>query len=271
MILSQSAMLTFNSLLMVGLVGFCMSTLPTLREELTTAPVSVGTFFKSGSTQMAETLGHTPLAFLLADQQHGSASHETLEEITRAADLNKLPVMVRLPGTSADPVNTVLDVGAAGVMIPQVEDVETVKRVTAEIRYDQNRSFAMSTRAGRFSSLNIDEYIEYVHEEVVVVPQIETEAGLDSVEKIAAFDSVTALMIGPADLSLSLDVSKESDKFAAAVDRIVGAANEAGCGVGIYVKTTAEIEAYEDQMTYLVYKSDISMAASRLLELFDEK
>lgn len=240
-----------------------------LTDTLTTTPASVGTFFMSCAPRLAEAMGETSVSFLLADQQHGPMSHDTLENVLRAADLNELPVLVRLPRTSADAVNTVLDAGAAGVVVPQLERTETLRRIRDEARYDADRSFALSTRAARFGNVDPESYTESVHEDIAIVPQIETEAGVASVEEIASFDDVTALMIGPSDLSVSLGVSKESEEFAAAIDRIVDAAHEGGCGVGIWVDSPAEIAAYEDRMTFLVYSSDIGMIQSHLSEILD--
>lgn len=238
---------------------------PSLVGPLTGTPAAVGTFFKSGSANLAEALCQTPLDFLLIDCQHASPSLETVEAVVRAADLQALPVMARLPHTDVSAVNSLLDAGISALMVPQVDDPQTVADIADAARYDERRSFATSTRAGRFGQVDLEAYLDFAANGIAIVPQIETRAGLDAVEAIAAATSTTALMIGPGDLSHALGVSPGDQVFEEAVDRVFAAADEHDVGVGTYVGSAAEIELYAERgATFLLFKSDIGLAVSHL-------
>jgi len=235
-----------------------------MHAHLSDRPASVGTFFKSKSPSLAESLGTSPLDFLVVDRQHTSVGLETVEAIVRAADAGGLRVMVRMATTEFDFVNCFLDAGASAVMIPQVESADAVRDVLDEARYDEGRSLSMGTRAGGFGGRDRSEYFDWVHEELGIVPQIETASALENVDEIADTDGVSALMIGPTDLSLSLGVSKDDDELAEAVDRVVEAARSADCGVGLFVTSSESLQTYREKMNFVVYSSDAGLVESAL-------
>ncbi|WP_247729807.1 HpcH/HpaI aldolase family protein [Halovivax limisalsi] len=233
-----------------------------MTAQLSDRPTSIGTFFKSKSPTLAEALGASPLDFLVVDRQHTSVDLETVESIVRAADAGGLRVMVRLATTEFDFVNCFLDAGAHALMIPQVESPAAVRNVLAETQYEDDRSLSMGTRAGEFGARDREAYFEWVREELGIVPQIETEAGLETVDAIADAERVTALMIGPTDLSLSLGVSKTDPELDAAIDRIVEAARAADVGVGTFATAAADVRAYREEMDFVIYGSDAGLIGS---------
>jgi len=228
--------------------------------ELADTECSLGTVLKSGSPNMAEALGQTELDFLLIDRQHASPGLETIEHVIRAADLSELPVIVRLPRDSLGLVGNVLDAGAAGIMLPQTETVGEVERVLPKVRYDEGRSFSPNTRAGRFGTVDVDR--DVVDAGLAVIPQIETPRGLDNADDIVELDGVDNLAVGPLDLSLSLGIDRESDEFNATLDDLFDRARAAGCGIGTFVGTPAEIDAYRNRVTFLACGSDIGLVTA---------
>ena len=232
--------------------------------QLTERPSSVGTFFKSKSPSLAESLGTSPLDFLVVDRQHTSVGLETVEAIVRAADVGDLPVVVRMATTEFDFVNSILDAGARALMIPQVEEPDTVRTVVEAARYDGTRSLSMGTRAGGFGARDREEYFEWTHQRLGIVPQIESESAVERAGEIAEIAGVTALMIGPTDLSLSLGAPKGDAELRAAIDRVVESARRADCGVGIFASSLEELREYREVMDFVVYSSDAGLIESAI-------
>lgn len=229
-------------------------------------PASVGTFFKSNSAMVAEALGHTPLEFLLIDRQHGSPDLETIETIVRAGELNGLPSMVRIESENAGLFTNVLDLGAVGLVVPQVGSADEVDDLADAVRYSGGRSYAMSTRAGRFGNRDRDEYVDWVNEELALVPMIESKAGVEHVEEIAGHDDVTAIMVGPADLAMSHGYPIGDDRASAVVDEVFEAVRPLDCGFGLYVGSPDGIERYREEAAFLLYGSDVGMMSERFAE-----
>lgn len=246
-----------------------MSERNALRELLTSESLSVGTFVKGTSSLLVESLGTTGLDFIVLDRQHSALDIETIEQLVRAADVYDLQVIVRLAHSRSVEVNNVLDAGASGLMIPQVEDVAAVERVVKQSRYTDGRSLSLGTRAADFGRQSMDEYVNSNDESCTVIPMIESERALDAVDDIAAMDSVPALMIGETDLAFSLGERIGSDRMNEAIDQVIEAAHGHNCGVGIFTSSTDPFQGNES-MTYVVCGSDVSILTSAYDALFPD-
>lgn len=216
-------------------------------------PCAIGTVIKSGSPNIVEALGYTDLDFVLIDRQHAAPGLETIENMLRAADLNDLPAIVRLPQEDLDLVSNVLDAGAGGVMLPQTETIDQVDRLAEHVRYDAGRSFSPNTRAGRFGHGGLD--FDTIDNALAVIPQIESRTGLDNVDAIAAHDAVTTLAIGPQDLSLSLGLDRESEAFNDALEELFAAE----CGAGTFVSGPDDLADFRGRAPFVACGSDIGL------------
>lgn len=222
----------------------------------------MGTNLKSASPVMAEALGYSDLDFLLVDRQHGSPLAEGVERIVRAADLGDLPVVVRIPEDDTSMITYLLDTGVRAIMLPMVEDPETVREASAHVRYEDGRSLGSYTRAARFGNVPKQRYAEYVNEELALLPMIETAAGLDAVDELSSMPEVTALAIGPGDLAWSLDVPFDSEEHHEALDEIFAVAAANDCPVGTFAPAVSHVERFADRAAYLVHSSDVSIATA---------
>lgn len=233
-----------------------------LATQLNSGTPTFGTFFKSHSPVVAENLGQTPLDFLVVDRQHASPDLETIESIIRAADLHELEVMVRVPRSQHELINNVLDMGAQAIMVPQVHSPDDLYTIIDQMDYTAERSFAMSTRAGTFGSKDRESYLEWCDQHIALVPQIESEGGLENVESIAALNEVTAVMIGPGDLGISLGVEPGSPELLEAIDSIYGRVEDLDCGIGTYLSGPPDEQGNIDRSTFMVLNSDIGSMSS---------
>lgn len=220
--------------------------------------LSVGTFVKSGSPVVVEALGYTPLDFVVVDRQHASPGLETIESIARAADVVDVPVLVRLSSWDSDGLVNLLDSGVQGVIVPQVDGPEVARSVVARTRYDRRRSYATSTRTGRYGNRTKGEHLERTRKSTVVVAMIETQEGVESADAIASVEGITALMTGPADLALSLGVEAGSDEHESAIDRVFDVAADAGVGAGEYVSGAEDLGSdHSHRRSFAIYRSDV--------------
>ena len=240
-----------------------------LVDELTADDLSIGTLLKSMSVNMAEALSYTDLSFLFVDRQHGSPVFARIEDIVRAADLNDAPVAVRVPREDTSMITALLDIGVRGIVLPQVETEERVERASSHVRYADGRSLGSTTRAARFGAFEKSAYIEYVNEELALLPMIESETGVENAGALAAMDEVTALLIGPGDLAHSLGTEFWSDEHLAAIERVFDAADEQDCPAGIFVSTEVQLADVADRITFTIYSKDIGIVTDHFEDVVD--
>ncbi len=231
-------------------------------------PPASGTVLKSVSPNVAEALGYTPLDFLFVDRQHGSPVTEQLEHLVRVADLAGLPTIVRVPREDTSLITGFLDFGVSGIVLPQIEARAPVREASSHMRYRDGRSLGSFTRAARFGEVPKETYAEHVNERLALLPMIETAAGMEAVEEIAAMPETTAITIGPGDLAWSLGVEFGGPEHHAAITEIFERSAEQDCPVGLFVPSTAEFERNRGRAAFLIYSSDVSILMKHFSEQF---
>jgi 2-keto-3-deoxy-L-rhamnonate aldolase RhmA len=206
-----------------------------------------GTFLNLGSPQAAEICGRTGLDWVLVDLEHGSATEADLGAHLRAIDVTPATPLVRVEQGTRLRIGRVLDLGADGVMVPQVSTPAEARDIVSWIRFPPagRRGVALSTRGLDFGSGG-HAGVDTRNEEILGIIQVESPAALDAVDEVAAIDGVDVLFVGPTDLSHSLGVRGQLDHpvFLAAVERVTAAAKANSKAAGVLVWKPEEAAAY---------------------------
>jgi 4-hydroxy-2-oxoheptanedioate aldolase len=131
-------------------------------------------------------------------------------------------------------VNRVLDLGAAGVIVPLVGSAEEARRAVSGCRYPPHgvRSYGPLRAALTVGSADP----ERLAAGALCFVMVETRQGLDNVEEIAATAGVDGIYIGPADLSLGLgrEPGHGGDALEQAITRVRDACAASGIVAGMH-------------------------------------
>lgn len=143
--------------------------------------------------------------WMLIDGEHApNTMPSILAQLQAVMPYTTAPVV---RAVSHDPVliKQLLDIGTQTLMIPMVESAEQAKALVSAMRYPPYGIRGVGgglTRATRWDS--VPDYLQSAHEELCLIVQVESRAGVDNVAAIAAVEGVDAVFIGPADLSTGL-------------------------------------------------------------------
>ncbi|MDB5396454.1 MAG: aldolase [Rhodospirillales bacterium] len=205
--------------------------------------VLLGTFIKTASHQIPEIIGAAGLDFAIIDAEHAPFDLPTLDRMVMAGRGASLPCLVRVPELTPASIGQVLDLGAAGVVVPHIASTEAATRALGATKYaGGRRGFSPSTRAGGYGTIDPVTYRQTADHESSVWCQIEDEAALSHLNAIAAIDQLDCMFLGRADLALSLGVDSQRDpKVVAAVAATAEAGRRHGRTVGIFIGDTGEI------------------------------
>lgn len=217
-----------------------MNAMSTFRQRVLAGEKLVGTFLKVPTSHATEILGDLGFDFVVIDQEHGPFDRASTDVALLAARAAQIPALVRVAGPDA--ILSVLDCGAAGVLVPHVASAAYAREVAAACRYrNGNRGFATSTRAGHYTGVSMWNHIADSDAGIVVVAQIEDPPALDEIDAIAATEGIDSLFIGRGDLTAAFgDESKDPPAVRQAVERISMAARKAGKAISVYVGTATE-------------------------------
>ncbi|MBC7952343.1 MAG: 2,4-dihydroxyhept-2-ene-1,7-dioic acid aldolase [Rhodospirillaceae bacterium] len=205
-----------------------------LKRRLAAGEATIGAWLTTASDEVAEIMATLGFHWLAVDMEHGSAGVREALAAFRAAERHGVAPMVRLP--SADPylARRLLDGGAAGLIVPVVEDPVAFSGFIRHCLYPSNgrRGVGLS-RCNQWG----DQFSEYLTGfSPVIVPQIETVAGVAAAAAIAALPEVDALFLGPYDLSASLGSAGDftTPAYAAAIAEVKAACTVHGKALGIH-------------------------------------
>ncbi|WP_317856131.1 HpcH/HpaI aldolase family protein [Chakrabartyella piscis] len=218
----------------------------TFKEKLEQGQKTIGTFFEMGGTCVAEAAAYSDLDYIIIDNEHGKYEVENILELFRAMEIHDGTAFVRTKDATRASVSKMLDIGAKGLVVPQIETVEQVKKLVEYTKYYPlgNRGLAFVRGAGfgyaKHAKQDINGYFKECNEKTLLVPQCETKGCLEHIEEVMEIDGVDGIFVGPFDLSVAMGIPLQFDRpeFQAALERILKAAKDAGKFTMIFCATT---------------------------------
>ncbi|MCZ7659839.1 MAG: aldolase/citrate lyase family protein [Xanthobacteraceae bacterium] len=168
--------------------------------------------------------------FVLFDTEHSGFSTDVVRACVRYFEAADLPAVFRVPSKSYDHLARYADMGGEGIMVPLVNDAREAKELVSYVKYfpDGHRGVGVSLAHDNYTGGSVPEKLKRLNARNCLFVQIETAAGAENAEEIAAVPGVDCLWVGHFDLSCSLGIPGEfaHPKFTAAIDRITAAARK---------------------------------------------
>ncbi len=207
--------------------------------------------------------------YALYDMEHSGISLAEMKQQLAAARGLGLVAIVRPPAKEYHYVSRLLDLGAMGLMLPMVESAAEAREIVSWTRYPPaGRRGAMFGGAhDDYAGGDIAEKIETAHARTLLLAMVETEAGVQQVEEIAAVEGIDGLHLGQFDLSLSLGIAGETGhpRIAAAIERMLAAARKHGKFAACMAPTLPQAEAWMAQGFRMIsYSYDVGLIAGSL-------
>jgi 2-dehydro-3-deoxyglucarate aldolase/4-hydroxy-2-oxoheptanedioate aldolase len=238
-----------------------------LKARLAKGERTLGTFVGTASAVTAEVCAAAGADWVLLDLEHGSGGEEQVRDVVPAAGSYGVPTVVRVETSARIRLGRVLDLGAAGVMLPRMETTGEVAEAVRHLRYPPagDRGVATYNRACRFG---LDPgALDRANDEIVAVVQIESAKAVGQADAIAAIDGVDVLFVGPRDLSHDLGVPGDTraPAYLAAIERVRAAAARHGKACGLLVPDGSAAAAKQAEgWAFVAIGSDTTLLASAL-------
>ncbi len=168
------------------------------------------------------------LDYLVIDSEHGDFSDELVSHICQIGRLANFPILVRTISCEMSIVRRVIDLGPCGILIPSVESTTQLDEVEQAIRMPP-RGRRRPGGMGNYwlPNFHYETWKSEFEDHFIVIPQIESQTGVENVDAIAAHPIVTALGLGPYDLSADLGCcwNPEHEDFTNALATVKSAAD----------------------------------------------
>lgn len=231
-------------------------------QSMREGTAAVGAWAVVGHPAVVELLADAGFDFVVVDGEHSENTLSEVAQCVRAIDAagSAAPV-VRVSSADRAEIRRILDLGPAGVIVPQVESVADAEEAVRATRYPPAGVRGVAGRRSSGYGRTIRSDVRGDDPAVVTVLQVETPGAVEDVEAIAAIDGLDALFVGPADLSARMGAygDFEDDAFLEAVDRVVRAAGDAGLPVGTIADTPDAVERrWEWGVDFIVAGADVN-------------
>jgi 2-dehydro-3-deoxyglucarate aldolase/4-hydroxy-2-oxoheptanedioate aldolase len=199
------------------------------REAVRAGKVPVGHMVWEFATRgIAKVLESADLDFVIYDMEHSGIEIERIFDLIAWAKAAPFAPFVRVPQGMYHFLARVMDAGALGVMVGNVETPEQARDIVNAVKYAPlgKRGVGLGTAHTDFVVPDIATYFRESNESSVVICQIESEIGVRNSEAIAAIEGVDCLWIGHFDLSQSMGIPAQfhSERFQTALRAVISAA-----------------------------------------------
>ena len=221
-----------------------------LRSRIRAGDTLLGSFADLASPLAAELLGRAGFDWTVLDLEHGESTEADLLAMLYAVQTTPMAAIVRAPSAERLRVGRALDLGAAGIMLPQLQSVDEVRAAVSYLRYPPvgQRGVALRTRGADMGALAHGDVARVVNERIVGIVQIESPGTVSDADAIAALAEVDVLFVGPADLSHGLGVPGRFDDptYLDALRTVVAACERHGKAAGILIYDAAALPRHLD-------------------------
>ena len=222
----------------------------------------VGTVVTLPDVGLAE-LTASVVDFVWLDLEHGALGVGDVQPLAIAARAGGAATLARLPAPPPGAVGRVLDAGVDGVVVPRVEAAGQAAEVVERLHHPPAGSRGLATRRASGYGLGAGR-----DEPPLCVVQIESAAGVAAAAEIAAVEGVDALVVGCADLAVSLGerAGEGSDRLREAILGVQAAAAGAEIASGVAGPDDPELLARlaDGRSELLVLGADVRLYAGAL-------
>ncbi len=155
------------------------------------------------------------------EMQHSTLEFRDVEAMIAACPHAGATPMIRLPDAQEFHIQHATDIGALGVIIPTVDDVERAREAAKWARYPPvGRRSAGAGQAARIWGVNGVNYRQTFNDNMLVVVMIESPTGVANAHEIAAVAGIDVVIIGNNDLSSFSGYAQDDDRYQAMVRRV---------------------------------------------------
>ena len=200
-----------------------------LRERRKVIALGIRAARTSDTVRWAKAAGYDTIWI---DMEHSSLPVDTVAQLAACAvDLGLMP-WVRVPERDYGTISRVLDGGALGIIVPRVETAQQARDAVIATRFPPlgQRSQLATLPYVNYEKLPAAEMNRRLNEATVLKVLIESRAGVEAVDAIAAVDGVDVLALGCNDRSADMGHTGESahPDVVAACRRVIDAAQRHG-------------------------------------------
>lgn len=244
-----------------------------LRQRLQHAPALLGMFSMVASIEVVEMIGLSGFDFVILDMEHGPYGVQALGPLILAARARGLTPLARVRANDPALIGAALDVGADGVLVPQVCSAQAARDLVDAARFAPQGRRGVNPWVRAADYAGGPDWFERANASVGVIAMVEGPEGLAAVQDILDVDGLDAVFLGPVDMaqSLGLGLQPEHPRVIEAISAVVEVAARKGKATGVFAPTPAAARRWlERGVRFVAVSEDSAVICTAFGRLRDE-
>jgi 2-dehydro-3-deoxyglucarate aldolase/4-hydroxy-2-oxoheptanedioate aldolase len=248
---------------------------PTFRQRLRAGETLVGTMVTEiKSPLLLPLLARCGFDYVIVDFEHGAFAAADLVQFVVTAGEGGVAVLVRPPGLRYEAIAPLWDAGAHGVMLPRVVTPAEVHELIRLSKYPPagERGFGARGVVTGYVSESMSDRITHLNARGTLIIQVEKKEAVECIDALLEPEWVDAVIIGPADLSISLGIPGQTRHpvFVEAVERVLSACAARGIACGFHSRNLEEVLAWRDRgMRLVIYSTPFNLLQDAAIAAVD--
>jgi 2-keto-3-deoxy-L-rhamnonate aldolase RhmA len=168
--------------------------------------------------------------YLWIEMQHSPLTYQDVARMIWACRGAAATPFIRVPDATEGDIQKATDIGALGIIIPMVENVEKVRNAVRFAKYPPIG--ARSQGGGQYRALWGADYRETANDNIMIIAMIESPTGVEIADKIAAVPGVDVVFVASTDLGSFSGYRQGDPRYEALVTKVHDITLKAGLKLG---------------------------------------
>ena len=180
-----------------------MQRLNPLKRKLAAGEMTYGLWVSLEAPTITEIACELGLDWVVIDVEHGHMDFKEVVDHLRVVRNTGTTGLVRIQEIEKGRIKRLLDIGAEGLLIPQIDSPDEIRQAIQYAKYPPRGVRGVAVERSTKWGLELAEGTRRADAETLIIPMIETVAAGNAVDEIVAIPGIDAIFFGPADYCAS--------------------------------------------------------------------
>jgi 2-dehydro-3-deoxyglucarate aldolase len=175
-----------------------------LKKKLRNLELTMGSWLTIPHQSIVEIFSTAGFEWLVIDIEHSAIDIESVRNLIGHIQGNGMQALVRVYENEEVIIKRVLDAGADGIIVPMIKSKAEAVELMRYVKYPPIGKRGVGLNRAQKYGTAFNSYLDWVKNEIVVIPQIEHIDAVNNLEEIFSIEGVDGIIVGPYDLSASM-------------------------------------------------------------------
>lgn len=249
----------------------------TIKQKLKNGEPIYGTMLNFiDAPDIVEILKEAGFDYFMVDCEHGYMTYDKVAVLLALARKTGIDALVRVPGIERESILKYMEMGAAGLMLPNTDTAFQARKLVEYAKYAPlgKRGVSLARLHTEYKKIsNASEYMQMANDDTVLIIQVESPESVENIDEIMQIEGIDAAFIGPNDLCQTMGIpgQMQHPAYLGAVKRVIESAEKWDKVAGIQTMNPDTLtEWIQKGMRVIMYSNDANMLIKQAQTALDQ-